>query len=247
MSLDSEVLEAIDVFLEQGLIASVLFEIKSGKEATVYCCESRNCTSELLAAKVYRPLESRRFRNDAVYHTGRMHVARAGRVRRAVEGKSAFGRKVQYATWLDHEWVMLNALHCAGADVPKPLARSARAILMPYFGDANAPAPNLNDAELPSQQVAAVVDQLLGNIALMLDSHCVHADLSPYNVLYWNGRMVIIDLPQAVDPRLNPAAHSLLVRDVRNVCEWAARRGVVRDAQRITRDLWEQFTLGQIG
>jgi RIO kinase 1 len=247
MSFDSEVLEAIEAFLEQGLIRSVLFEIKSGKEATVYCCESGNGETELLAAKFYRPLESRRFRNDAMYHTGRMHLARAGRVQRAVEGRSAFGRKVQYATWLEHEWAMLNALHCDGADVPKPLARSERAILMPYLGDADGPAPNLNEARLESTQAAAVVDQLLGNIALMLDAHCVHGDLSPYNVLYWNGRAVIIDLPQAVDPRLNPAAHSLLLRDVKNVCDWAARRGVVRDAQRITRGLWERFTLGQIG
>jgi RIO kinase 1 len=244
MSFDCDVHDALEPFIEQGLINSVLFKIKSGKEATVYCCEAPR---ELLAAKVYRPLESRRFRNDAVYQTGRMHLARAGRVQRAVTGKSAFGREVQYATWLNHEWQMLCSLHAAGVDVPQPIAQAERAILMPYFGDAEAPAPNLNEAELTPQQAAIVTDQLLRNIMMMLDAHCVHGDLSPYNVLYWRNRAVIIDVPQAVDPRLNPAAQSLLARDVKNVCDWAARLGVRRDPAAITRDLWERFITGAIG
>src|SRR5688572_24035313 len=121
-----EAMEALASFIDEGWISEVLFEVKSGKEATVYCCaggerypgspsresselrQSRGVQNgtpgsenraTLIAAKVYRPLESRRFKNDAIYQTGRVHLARESRFKRAAENKSAFGRKVQYATW----------------------------------------------------------------------------------------------------------------------------------------------------
>ena len=81
----------------------------------------------------------------------------------------------------------------------------------------------------------------------MLDLHVVHGDLSPYNVLYWRGEPVIIDLPQAVDPRLNPAARELLQRDIENVCTCATRRGVPRDAMEIAHELWRAFREGWVG
>ena len=64
------------------------------------------------------------------------------------------------------------------------------------------------------------------------------ADLSAYNVLVWEGSATLIDLPQAVDPRKNPHAKSLLERDVRNVCSYFERAGVRSDPARIARDLW---------
>ena len=81
----------------------------------------------------------------------------------------------------------------------------------------------------------------------MLHHHRVHGDLSPFNVLWWKDRPVIIDLPQAIDPRLNPAAHSLLARDVENICRWGSKHGVQRDANRIANDLWSRFVIGEIG
>jgi len=132
---DPDVVSALESFFEQGWISEVLFEVKSGKEATVYCCRGAavarhsrgKAGGERLAAKVYRPIESRRFKNDSIYQAGRAHMARDGRVKRAAENKSAFGRKVQYATWLENEWEIMNRLHEAKADVPQPLARAERA------------------------------------------------------------------------------------------------------------------------
>jgi RIO kinase 1 len=242
--------DALASFFDDGWISEVLYEVKSGKEATVHCCragEQLAGSEHLVAAKVYRPIESRRFKNDAVYQAGCMHLARNGRAKRAAENKSAFGREVQYATWLDHEWQTLRTLHSAGIDVPKPLAHNDRAILMTYLGDERTSAPNLNEAEMDRAAVEAVVDGLLSNIVRMLDLDCVHGDLSPFNILYWRDRATIIDFPQAIDPRLNPAAQMLLSRDIENICRWAAKRGVQRDATRITRQLWSRFVIGELG
>src|SRR5690348_2819317 len=100
---------ALDSFFTQGLISEILYTVKSGKEATVYCCKANPSTgSKLLAAKVYRPRNNRGFKNDAIYQEGR--VILKGQVRRAVENKSRFGREVQFAMWVNYEFEALKAL-----------------------------------------------------------------------------------------------------------------------------------------
>ena len=53
-----------------------------------------------------------------------------------------------------------------------------------------------------------------------------HGDLSPYNVLAAGDRLVIIDMPQAVDVVANPAGMDFLMRDCHNVCRWFVARGL---------------------
>ena len=84
------------------------------------------------------------------------------------------------------------------------------------------------------------------NVELFLSRNLVHADLSPYNVLLWEGRVTVIDLPQAVDPRTNMNSRSLLLRDVDNLCRFFARFGIRADAERITSDLWRRFVFAKL-
>jgi len=74
----------------------------------------------------------------------------------------------------------------------------------------------------------------------------VHADLSAYNVLYWQGRARIIDFPQAIDPRFNSNALSLLTRDIENICRYMSRYGVEHDARRIANQLWWRFKKAEL-
>jgi RIO kinase 1 len=80
----------------------------------------------------------------------------------------------------------------------------------------------------------------------MLGANVVHGDLSPYNVLWWNDRASVIDLPQAVDPRFNRSARALLERDVSNVCRYFARAGVDVNPVRIASDLWRRFLRAEL-
>ncbi|MCH8316040.1 MAG: hypothetical protein IIA64_08715 [Planctomycetes bacterium] len=248
MQAESDHLSAIEPFIEDGWITDVLFEVKSGKEATVFCCEG-GVRSEfpLVAAKVYRPIESRQFRNDAMYIGGRLHMAREGRAKRAVQKSSAFGKKVQYGTWLYQEWEVMNVLHEAGAAVPQPLALGERAILMRFLGDESGASPMLHEIAPDRATVARIIDDVLWNVELMLDCDCVHGDLSPYNILLHEDRAIIIDFPQAIDPRLNQHGYALLARDIDNVCRWAHKHGVNRPGDRIMSNLWRRFTHGELG
>lgn len=65
----------------------------------------------------------------------------------------------------------------------------------------------------------------------------VHADLSVYNVLWFEDRPWVIDLPQAVDVSAHGQALELLRRDLGNVAPWFERRGAAFDADAVFLDL----------
>jgi RIO kinase 1 len=80
----------------------------------------------------------------------------------------------------------------------------------------------------------------------MLSLHIVHGDLSPYNILLHDNRLVIIDFPQAVDPRKNGQAEMLLVRDVTNVCAYFKRQGLKVDGAEVGADLWQRYSRARL-
>ena len=53
---------------------------------------------------------------------------------------------------------------------------------------------------------------------LYQDCLLVHADLSPYNMLWFNDLLYFIDVSQAVDTA-HPQSNQFLLRDCRNVTE----------------------------
>ena len=234
-------MSALTEFYEKGLITEVVSLVKSGKEATVYCCRAHPSTGhDFLAAKIYRKMDNRNFKNDAVYWAGVSVGKRRERV--AFAKKTKAGRAVQAGRWQGREHETLSLLHAAGADVPEVVAAAEGVLLMQYFGDDTGAAPQLQHVKLPAAEAPIVLQQILDNVALWLASHRVHADLSPFNVLYWRERARIIDFPQAVDPRKNPNAWDLLQRDLGNVERYFARYGLEVDASWITHDLRRQYT-----
>jgi RIO kinase 1 len=231
----------LETFLDESLILEILEVVKGGKEATVFRCRAAPSTKQtFFAAKVYRPMDRRNFRNDSVYQHGRVITNR--RNRRAVEKRSDFGREVQFGGWVNHEYQTQQTLYHAGADVPRPWACNGSAILMEWIGD-EAAAVQLRHADFASDdEVVAIHRRLIENIRLMLSNNLVHGDLSPFNILYLgNSQVRIIDFPQAVDARSNRNACSLLFRDVENVCRFFEKFGVRSNPGRIAADFWSRF------
>ena len=242
---ETKELSQLEYFVEEGYITEVLYTLKSGKEATVYCCRAHpRMGVELLAAKIYRSRNNRNFKNEAVYQEGRLILDQ--RVKRAVQKKTRFGRGAQSAIWQNYEYETLQTLFRAGASVPQPYVQSNGSILMEFVGDTNGAAPLLNSVTLEPAEARRLFDELLADIRLWLSCNYVHADLSAFNILYWRGRLKIIDFPQAVDPRFNPHAADLLARDLQNVCRQWSRYGVEADATSLAKSLWTQFYKSQL-
>ncbi len=227
-TVEEALLAHLDPLIEQHLITEVLRPIKTGKEAVVYCCAAHpTLERELVAAKVYRPFETRSFKRDAVYQQGRERGSRPdARVLKALGKKTRRGRLHKFSAWIAHEERTLRILHDVGADVPEPIERVGPVVLMEYLGDAEDPAPMLTNVVLEEDEAGQLYDQVLRNVDLFLKHHRVHADLSAFNLLYWNGRAVVIDFPQAVDPRYNDDAFDLLIRDLRNLNGFFEEHGV---------------------
>jgi len=237
--------EAFDYFFGEGYVTRLIRPVSSGKEASVYLCRAtRSIGGGLLALKVYRNRNQRNFKNDQIYKAGR--VILNGHDRRAVARKSRYGRSFEEGWWISREWEVLQTLHEAGADVPKPVAYTESAILMEYIGDEWTAAPQLHRVELSPSEARATFDRLMWNVEMALRRNLIHADLSPFNVLWWEERATMIDLPQAVDPRSNPNASQLLARDVSNICRHFYRYGVRADPDEITRGLWVGFLFADL-
>lgn len=242
---DQEDLDALQEFFDEGVITRILGTVKAGKEATVYRCQARfEGGPRVVAAKVYRGASFRDFKNSGVYLEGQAILN--GQVRRAVAKKTATGREVAASMWVNREFDVLCELFEAGADVPEPYFTTDRAILMTFAGE-EAAAPQLQHARLNPAVAARVLDRLLWNIETFLDHHLVHGDLSPFNVLIVGERPLIIDFPQAVDPRKNSNARRLLERDARNICQHFARYGIHHDPGSFVAGLWERYLVGDLG
>jgi RIO kinase 1 len=241
----------IQPFFDAQLVTELGSPIKSGKEATVFACTAHPSTGHAaLALKVYRPRTRRSFRNDTPYRDGST-IFRIGagntRQARALRAGSRFGRQVDSATWSGHEWEVLCRLHDAGLPVPAPVHVSGDAILMELFTDDDGrPAPPLNTARLDAASASWLFAALCDDVEQMLALGLVHADLSPYNVLYRGDAYRIIDFPQAIDPRFNADAPSLLARDLDNVARFCARSTDVPDAAELAADMWHRFQHGEL-
>jgi RIO kinase 1 len=240
--------ESLSEFIEDGYVTDVLFRVKGGKEATVYCCRAApGADPPLLAAKVFRPRMFRAMRNDALYKEGRGmldgegKLVLDGRSRRALAKKTVYGRTLDTASWVRHEYAALTDLAAAGADVPRPLAATANAILMEFVGDEEGAAPTLSSLRLPAEEARRVLDRLLANVETFLSLFRIHADLSAYNVLLWREEVRIIDLPQVVDALRHPGAFDLFRRDLARLGDYFRKQGVPVDDEVLARDLWSRW------
>jgi RIO kinase 1 len=237
--------ESLTPFWEDLWFTDILYKVKGGKEATVYCCEAHPSAGvELIAAKVFRPRMFRAMRNDSLYKLGRGYLDADAkplldrRAHRALRKGSRVGKQLDTASWIQHEYQALRDAHAAGAEVPRPLACSTNAILMEYIGDRSGAAPILQALTLAGDEAEALLTRLLESVERLLERHRIHADLSAYNVLVWEGRPVLIDFPQTVDAVRHPTAFELLVRDLDRLCGYFRRQGVTRDPVELAGELW---------
>ena len=237
--------ESLKNFYENNWITDVSRQIKGGKEASVYLCKAGDALDiPFLAAKVYRPRQFRNLKNDHVYRENRDylnengHIIHDSRMIHAINKKTSFGQQLSHQSWIEHEVMAINTVRKAGADVPEVFASGKNAILMTYFGDRLNPAPTLNEINLPLDLAKKLFERVVFNIEVMLQNKIIHADLSAYNILFWEEEIMLIDFPQTINPNQNRNAWNIFQRDVTRVCQYFRRQGVEADAFDIAKKLW---------
>ena len=104
--------------------------------------------------------------------------------------------------------------------VPAPERVHNNVLVMEYIGDETRPAPVLREVALDDP--APVYADVVENLRAIRKSELVHADMSEYNLLWWEGRVVVIDVGQAV-PLDHPRAAEWFKRDVGNIARFFRR------------------------
>ena len=202
--------------------------IKTGKEADVHLverCDPDDGRHVLLAAKRYRDADHRLFHRDVGYLEGRR--TRKTRETRAMGTRTDFGRQVIAQQWAATEFDTLGRLWSMGIAVPYPVQLADREVLLEFIGGPDGiPAPRLAEAALTDDELTAMWEQCVDAVLALGALGYTHGDLSPYNILVDDGRVVLIDLPQVVDLVVNPQGLDYLARDCTNLCTWFARRRV---------------------
>ncbi|MFW9977310.1 MAG: RIO1 family regulatory kinase/ATPase [Candidatus Thorarchaeota archaeon] len=193
-----------------GLATDVLYQMKAGKEASIFLAEWKGHPIILKAYRFWQTAQARK--GKGVYAPTKM------------EGLAS------------KEYELLLLCFTKGMNVPTPIGRVGNFITMRLIGDGKEPASQLRDVRLenPEESLDLILDQYL---VMYRDAHFVHGDLSAYNVLWWKDKPWLIDMPQAI--HVGPwadmkAAVSLLHRDITNLLLYFKRYyDVRRDLEQI--------------
>ncbi|MGL5810491.1 MAG: serine protein kinase RIO [Nocardioides sp.] len=226
------------VITDRGAVDTELGILKTGKEAEVYMLERGipGGPSVTMAAKRYLDADQRNFQRAHVYTEGRS--TRRSRDQRAINRKSTWGRVVAATEWAVAEWDTLKRLWSWGVPVPYPVQIDGTEIVMELITASDGlPAPRLVQARPERSLLTSYFEQTRLAMSIMAEHGLVHGDLSAYNMLAAGERIVIIDVPQAVDLLANPAGLDFLMRDCVNVCHWFAARGLPVDENALYGDL----------
>ena len=232
------------VVTSAGGIDTELGIVKSGKEADLYLIDRFEpgptpadppVRSSILAAKRYRSPDNRDFHRSAVYQEGRR--TRRSRDTRAVEKGTDYGRAFAAGMWASAEFEALCTMYERGAPVPYPVQVDGTELLMEFIGDGTVAAPRLAQSRDEPPELRPLLEQVVDAMHLFARAGLVHGDLSPYNLLVHEGRVVVIDLPQIVDAIANPNGVGMLHRDCVNIADWFTRKRVEVDAEALFAEL----------
>lgn len=231
--------DTIRRLIDAGHITEIVAELKSGKEATAYV--ARGPRGPVLV-KLYRELEARSFKNDAVYREGQ--VVLDERAARAMGGRTKKGLEMLQAGWVSAEYAHQWALWRAGLNVPEPLVgphpfdydATTPAVLMRLIGTEDRVAPRLSDARLTPAEAHGAWQQAVQGMADLLRLGYAHGDYSTYNLLWWENTVIIIDFPQ-LTTRQNPNFPELLRRDAQSLATSFRKHGVHTDGETTLREV----------
>ncbi|MGL4831417.1 MAG: serine protein kinase RIO [Propionibacteriaceae bacterium] len=204
--------------------------LKSGKEADVFLLRRFIDDREVyLAAKRYRSREHRQFTRDDGYTEGRR--VRKSREMRALQRGTNFGRQLAQGLWAAAEWQAMVELWQADFPLPYPMSFDGNELLMEFIDVDGAAAPRLAQTR-PSPAVLAHLYEQFRDIVLRLAARGnAHGDLSPYNILVRDDRLIVIDWPQLIDIVANPDGMDYLLRDCTVTAEWFTTRGLAVDGE----------------
>lgn len=210
--------------LNRGLITEINGCISTGKEANVYHSTSK--TGEEYAIKIYKT-------SILVFKDRDKYVSGEFRFR---NGYCRHNPRKMVKTWAEKEMRNLLRMKNSGLNVPSPILLRSHVLLMTFCGKDGWPAPKLKDVDISSTKARELYrDCVIMMWAMFNKCKLVHADLSEFNLLYHEGKIVVIDVSQSVEHD-HPHALDFLRKDCINITDFFAKKDVA------TMKIYELFT-----
>lgn len=211
---DKPTLLSLMRIMQKGVISRMEYPISTGKEANVFLASTPSGQS--VAVKIYK-VETTHFLRRKEYLEGDPRYKKfRGRERDLV---FAFAQK---------EFKNLEVCERAGVHAPRPIFLEKNIIVMEFLGRGGRPYPMMSDAG-PAE---GDLESILEDVRKSYRAGLVHADLSEYNIMVWEGPPYIIDWGQAVALG-HKKAEQYLERDVRNMLKYFSSFGVKKDPEAI--------------
>jgi len=130
--------------------------------------------------------------------------------------------------WAEKELHNLVKMAKGGIRVPEAVVLKKHVLVMSFIGAEGKPAPKLKDAadRMSEKSMQDAMEQVVEMMVQLYNvCHLVHADLSEYNILWWEKECWFIDVSQAVEP-IHPSGLDFLYRDCTNVHNFFSKHGV---------------------
>jgi len=212
---DHSTLLAASRLMHRGLFDAIDYPISTGKEGGVFRATKG---TDFRAVKIYRI-------GNTVFRHLPPYTLEALRRETSVRN---FGGLI--FAWTRREHTILGRLADANVRAPIPLGHFRNVLVMEFIGDKEGmAAPRLVDAAVDDP--ASLYEELVLQVGRMArDAKLVHGDLSPYNVLYFEGKPVLIDVAQAISAD-HPEAPHLMARDIGNFARFLGRLGYEVDPE----------------
>ncbi|XP_011189563.2 serine/threonine-protein kinase RIO3 [Zeugodacus cucurbitae] len=128
--------------------------------------------------------------------------------------------------WAEKEMHNIMRMQSVGINCPDVVVLKKHVLVMSFIGDNHNAAPKLKDARLSQSELSCAYEEIVAAMhKLYNEAKLVHADLSEYNILWYDDKCWFIDVAQSVEPE-HPSALEFLMRDCGNIINFFEKRGL---------------------
>jgi RIO kinase 1 len=246
--LDRRTLKILEKLQGRQKLFNLEGSLSTGKEANVYVADA--CTD--LCSKYIKNVHMLREEAGAarlvpvaikIYKTSIMSFKDRERYIRSEKRFERFctsnPRKL-IKLWAEKEVRNLKRLSKAGIPAPEPIYLKNNILVMSLIGTRESVAPRIRDAHIEDYEGCYLqCVSIIGNMYRV--AGLIHADMSEYNLLYWDNTVHVIDVGQSVETG-HDNAQRFLIMDITNINGFFAKKDVPVIS---VNDLYESIT-GQV-
>ncbi|CAG9565045.1 unnamed protein product [Danaus chrysippus] len=221
MGLDEATRLILFKLINNGLLEDINGIISTGKESVVLHANSDQSYPEMILPKECAIKVFKTTLNE--FKTRDKYIEADYRFKDRFSKQNP--RKIVHM-WAEKEMHNIMRLQKIGLNCPEMVILKKHVLVMSFIGKDSRPAPKLRDVILKPEKWQSVYNEVVEAMhKLYKEGHLVHADLSEYNILWWENKCWFIDVSQSVQPD-HPHGLQFLLRDCRNIINFFEKKNV---------------------